>query len=849
MGRPDVRNQMLACSCMAVGLFGTAALGQTTAGLEEVVVTAQRRAESAQDVPIGITALTSDELDRQNITRALDVAQFVPNLMAMNNVGLGSAATYFLRGSGTTESLATQDPPVGTYIDDIYVSRQSANNIALFDVERVEVLRGPQGTLFGRNTTGGAIRTIMARPASEFGGYIEASTGSFDALGVRGSIDLPLSDRFLTKFTAFYRENDGYVDNITTGEELNGEEAYGVRAGLAATLTDSLNWDLSILYTDIEDTNLLNFECDPSDTSRCSDRYVSTGLRASNGGQSQFGSTVIANGKDRIPLGAETQLTVASSNLRWNLGNAEVEFITGYVQTEQDFMLDFFDGRAAPRLTFAADPVTGLPTGYNVADNIILNPPVLGLSSGGFVISNVAESKQFTQEIKATGRLFDDRLGYVTGIYYFNEENDTDFADIFTLPSGFILLLADRVVSNDTEAWAGYAQFDYRLTDSVRLTAGVRYTDEQKDFRFSDNRPQCQVTPLPATCMSSPNFSDVDIDNDPTTPAVDIPLEQTTRIWTPRVAIDYTPTDDVMLFASATRGFKSGSMGARATSPRLALPFDPEKVWSYEVGAKTEWFDRRLRVNVVGFIQETEGFQGGTASVNAATGALSFVTGNLADMDNQGVEIEMQALVGESLRLNLSLGWQDIEYSIDRGAAPVDEYNRRAVWVQQGECQAALSGAASPIGDGRDAVTRANSNCGNGLVQTDGSISTPVRSPELTVAAGASYDLRLGDWLLTPTVTVIHTSESEVGTGNLSAWENSAGELNLVRDGAFRIGSYSEEHTLLNASLALSSPSGNWQAVLSCDNCTYEVFPQSTLSNYTYINPPRRWALRLKYAF
>ncbi len=853
-GTQNVKKTFLAIGYVTAALTAAAASAQSTSGptgvvgLEEVVVTAQRRTESAQDVPIGISTFSSVDLERQDITRALQVAQLVPNLMAMNNVGLGSAATYFLRGQGTTESLATQDPPVGTYIDNIYISRQTANNLAFLDVERVEVLRGPQGTLFGRNTTGGAIRTIMKRPGTELGGYLEASTGSWSALGLSGSIDVPVSDRVLTKFTAFYRENDGYVDNITTGETLNGEESFGVRAAMTAALTDSVDWDLSVLYTDVEDTNILNFDCDPSNPSRCGSRYVSTGLVNRNGGQSQFGSVVIANGKDRIPLGAETKVTLVESNFQFPIAGAGIEFITGYVKTEQDYMLDFFDGRQAPAFGFADDPVSGLPTTYNVANNIILDRPVLGLTSGGFVLANIAESKQFTQEIKATGNLWDDRVSYVAGLYYYNEKNDSDFADIFTLPTGTILLLADRIVQNDTEAWAGYAQFDFALTDRSKFTAGVRYTDETKDFAFSDNRPQCQVSPLPATCLDSANFVNVDIDQNPATPGVDIPLSQKTRLWTPRIALDYAPSDDMLLFASATRGFKSGSMGARATSVRLLLPFDPEKVWSYEVGAKTEWFDRRLRLNVTGFLQETDGFQGGTASVSP-TGALSFVTGNLADMENTGIEIELQALVGDALRLNMSLGYQDIKYKIDRNAPNVDSYNRRSVNAQQAECLAALSGAASPLGDARTPLARAGSNCTNGLVRTDGSISTPVRSPELTLAVGGSYELRLGEWRLTPALNVLYTADSEVGTANLSAWENSAGVLNLGRDGAFRLGSFSESHTLLNASLTLASPGGAWQAALSCDNCSDESFPQSTLSNYTYINPPRRWALRLKYRF
>ena len=166
-------------------------------GVTDIIVTAQRRAENVQDVPIAISAFSSEQLRAQGVSSALEIGQFVPNLVAQNNTGLGSANAYYLRGLGNTETIPTFDPPVGTYVDDVFMSRQNANNLNLFDVERVEVLRGPQGTLFGRNTTGGAINVIVRKPQPTLGGFAEVGYGRFNQVSARASVDVRSPPRIL----------------------------------------------------------------------------------------------------------------------------------------------------------------------------------------------------------------------------------------------------------------------------------------------------------------------------------------------------------------------------------------------------------------------------------------------------------------------------------------------------------------------------------------------------------------------------------------------------------------------------------------------------------------------------
>ena len=181
----------------------------TFAQLEEVLVTAERREASVQDVPIAVSAYNEDMIDKLQIDDTLDLITVVPNMFGGNNTGLGTAIMYYLRAQGNDESISTFDPPVGTYVDDVYITRQNVNNVALFDVERIEVLRGPQGTLYGRNTTGGAISVVMKKPSDTMQGYVEAGAGRFGKTLLRGSIDLPLSENVLTKFSAYYVDDDG----------------------------------------------------------------------------------------------------------------------------------------------------------------------------------------------------------------------------------------------------------------------------------------------------------------------------------------------------------------------------------------------------------------------------------------------------------------------------------------------------------------------------------------------------------------------------------------------------------------------------------------------------------------
>lgn len=830
-------------------------------GLEVIVVTAQRRKELAQEVPIAMTAFSGAELERRNITDALSLTQYVPNLIAANNTGLGTANTYYIRGVGDTESLASKDPPVGTYIDDIFFARQSANNFSYFDVERIEVLRGPQGTLFGRNTTGGAVNVHLRKPASTMKGYAELGVGAFSQKSMRAGLDMPFSQTVFTKLSAYHNEDDGYVKNNITGETLNERKNYGGRFAVRAFLSENITWDAFATHMNASGSNLVNFVCDPAAPSNCGDRYATTGLRQGNNGANQFPPLNIANGKGNIPLGNETKTDIFGSNFSIAIGAATANIITGYVDTKQKYSLDFFDGRGAPGYTFVADPATGRPSAYNLSGNVNAGGIVRG-RPGGFAIAAIAESKQFSQELKIAGSAMSGLIDYVGGMFYLHEKNVSDFADILTGTGAAaappaapfpVTLLADRILRNSTKSWAAYTQLDFNLTKQVKLTAGARFTNERKDYNFSDNKPACRATPLPANCIDNANFVNVDNDLNPATPAITIPRSQSINIWTPRIALDYRMNDDIMFYTSATRGFKSGGQSARATGVRFLLPFDAETVWSYEVGTRTEWFNRRLRANLTVFYADTKNLQGGSAFVttNVTTGAqaLTFVTRNFADFENKGIEFDLTASPMKGLNMTLSGGYQNAKYKID--PTRVDPYGTISTAVQQRECLAALAGQASPRGDTRLATARAQSSCGNGVVTPTGAIAEPVRTPKWTISGGMSYDIPVSAMraVFTPSVNFSYVSAHEVGSANVSIWRNSSGVLNSVRDGEFVTGSFSDAHTLVNAGISFRTNDKLWSGSIDCTNCTDKAFASASLSNFSYLNEPRRWSFKVKRVF
>ena len=611
-----------------------------------------------QDVPIAVSAFSDDQLRTLQVTEVLDMARLVPNLLGHNNTGLGTANLYSLRALNNTESIATFDRPVGSYVDDIFISRQNANNFALFDIDRIEVLRGPQGTLFGRNTTGGAMNVILKKPAEEMGGYVELGFGRFSQTRFRGSVDLPIQDNLLLKLSAYAFDDDGYVENRTTDEDgINYEKNVGLRAALR-WLGETVTWDAAVAYVENEHANLLNIH-DPDE----GERYTLTGVRS-----------------DRPPP--------------W------------------------------------PSPIHG--------------------AKAGRPLGNWVNSLSI----------------------YSNIEAETAFGTI-------------NVITGQ--------RFLDHASEQVTLTGGVRWTDETKYVGFTPN----------------PNwgfgFNSADI------AALGYPLEQNAKITTPRIALEYGANDNLMFYASATRGFKSGGWNARGTNAGAIEVFGPEKVWSYEMGMRSDWMDGRLRLNVTAFRADVTDFQLPSAVYDPVTGAPTFSTRNYALLENQGLEVEITAALLDGLTVFVNMGTQDAEY------AELNPSIVRQIDLCNDDLAAGITSAASDF-------------CGAGVVNHLGQIADPVRAPEYTLTAGGAYETAIADgWELTPSAYVYKIGKHSIG---------SSGTPVALSDG----------YSVVTASVTLRNLDGDWSISAECQNCADREQGTSFFIGL-YLQDPRTWAVNFRKDF
>lgn len=595
-------------------------------GLDVIIVTSERREGDLQKVPLAVTALPATTLDERQIVSTLDLQRAVPNLVASNTVGLGSSVTYFLRGVGNTESIPTFDLPIGTYVDEVFISRQSGNQIALSGVERVEVLRGPQGTLFGRNTTGGAVSIITKKPDYEFGAELEVGYGSFDRAQVSGAINAPLGDNAAIRVSGIYVTDDGYTENLFNGDTFNGEETGGGRVALRIEPTDRITWDASVQYIETDNLALGTPAIIDPTTGVISRTPVTGDLQ-----------TVRINDQDCEANGdvttfpsqgctfSETKSTLAISNFGIDLDFGSLNFITGYYETGTRFNIDFLGN--------TDQPVFG------------------GLFGANFFISTDTQTKQFSQEVKLNGEFANDAISYTIGAFYLDEQNETFFADSVNLPLGpdvtVPLTLASRApLANSTESYAFYGQTDISVTDALTVQLGARWTNEEKQLA------------LDGVSLNFATFSNDPLDSAALV-AAGIPLEQEVSRFTPRAAVFYDVADDISFYGSYTRGFRSGGWNVRGTSAIELQPFGPESVDSFELGFRSELFDNLLRLNATAFHATYDDFQ----VPSAFPGSSQFLTLNSGTARVIGLEVDFLLALANSFDIFGNFGLQDGDYT------------------------------------------------------------------------------------------------------------------------------------------------------------------------------------------
>jgi iron complex outermembrane receptor protein len=684
--------------------------------LGEVIVTAQRRSERLQDVPIAITNLTKVQLENEQVNATADIPRLVPNMFTTNNTGTGSANVYFLRGLGQTESFATFDPQVGIYVDDIYIGRGSAANFGLYDVNNIEVLRGPQGTLFGRNSTGGAIVISLDKPTESFGGYVQIGYGAYNRFTEQASVNIPLSDQIFTKTVAFAVNDDGYVKDVATGGRLNAHDDKGLRESVlfkpkgAPNVTWNLSADVSESKYNAEQDSVVNGQ-------RVS--YSGFGDASApvpvifTGPILQDAYNILKTPFTKLPDGEDFTSWGAMSNFEVKFDAGTLNLITGLRGQDQLGAADF---------PFPA--VSGALVPYD--ENEL----------GQFGIFLNSTDRQYSQEVKWTGSA-GDRLKYTAGLFFLYEENSTTFMETLTVPFGPVTapsvlgLELDSPVHfhNTTTSDAAYAQADYKLTDKLTLTLGGRITDERKTYAVNSWGPNGYDT---ADVLKAGH------------PDVLKAVE-----FTPRAVLEYKFDTNLMAFASVTKGFQGGGWNSLSSSAVAVTSFSPETVWTYESGVRSQFLDRKLTLNADVFYNNVSNYQ----LITLGPGSGNFVTENAASMYAYGLEADAVYRPIHDLTLSGNFGLQQGAYF---NASP-------ATAAQQLACR-----------------TTTPADCSQGIVNAGGGLAPPEDFPHASFALNGVYVFHAATFDLTPTAGVQYTSTVHVDTsGQLAGISHSHATLDL----------------------------------------------------------------------
>jgi len=559
--------------------------------VEDLVVTAQRREQKLQDAPVAVSALAPKALDQLQITKVETLGAAVPSLYVSQISASPSTIQVALRGAlDQTGGMITSEPPVGIYVDDVYQARLSVANLDLADVTRVEVLRGPQGTLYGRNSMTGALKYVTRQPGDAAGGSLEASWGDYGLQRYKASAGGAITDHVGATVSALFSERDGWQQNTALNKKVGARRDAGVRLALGLIDTGPFSATVSAAYART-DTDGQHFS--PLDP---------VTLKPLAGGD--FGST-------RSPLNTDTKTEQKSLalHLGYDLGAVQLKSITAYQRLDDRWTLDFSGGLVAGA----------------------------GLVAG-FLRGSQTEQEQSSQEFQALGESFDSRLQWIGGLFWFKETGSQVLSD--TIGAGiygsYAVPLLPTTIHATSESVAAYGQLEWRFTDRLKGSAGLRWTKDEKTIAGTI---QNGLAAYPASLTSRSN-------------------EGEWKVWTPKFNLQYDVSDDVMVYGTIAKGYRAGGFVALSIAePSIfTKAYDPETVWSYEAGAKIEAFEHRARLNLAAYVEQLKDLQQNVISNG------SILTQNAAEARIAGLELEAAATPVKGLDLFASLALTDAEY-------------------------------------------------------------------------------------------------------------------------------------------------------------------------------------------
>jgi iron complex outermembrane receptor protein len=610
-------------TCAGAMLFQTplAAQGSNDSGtLEEVIVSAERREASLQDVPVAVSAFSLEKLDNLGIDEAEDLQRYVPSLKMFGNITTPTNLSISLRGSLQQDaSLVVAESPFGIYVDDIFVPRLNANNVTLADIERVEVLRGPQGTLYGRNTLAGAMKFISRDPSAEPWLTAIAGFGNHDQYKLSASVGGPINDDWAGSFAAQINEKDGQYFNATENISSGLERNVAWRGKIRYTGRENLDITLSITNSDSKNdaTHLVPATTPtvPGNQQFSSDDLVLTLGEYTVGTPFGLSNQRLISNRPT----ADTEQTITSLKIAYEFDNATFTSITGLVRLEDTWTNDF--------------------SGF-------------GLIQAG----QDTDSEQWTQELNIQGTAFDDRLTYLAGAYFLKEDADQDWDWFFFTP------ITSSQIKADTTSAAIYSQLEYQFTDRLKGTAGIRWVEDRKKFRIDQQvLPEAAFNPL-GFLAGPPGSADF------------VRLENDYEEITPKFGLDYIfetsgNVDSLMVYGSAASGFKGGGYNGIAifNLGDAQTAYGPESNWTYEAGVKADMFGNTLRLNASYWLADVDDL-----TLNAtANNNTSFPVQNAGTATLKGLEMEVTWLPIDGLTLFFVGAFSDGEFdTLDPTSAP-----------------------------------------------------------------------------------------------------------------------------------------------------------------------------------
>lgn len=630
---------------------GLASIHSYAQALEEVVVTATKRVEGLQDVPIAISVMSGDAIEERGLTSLEDLTVYMPNI----HVAEGGAGTQlFIRGIGSGINYGFEQS-VGTFIDGVYYGRGRSARGRFLDIERVEVLKGPQSTLFGKNTIAGAINITTARPTDEFESYVDVSYRTeFEGLGITGMVSGPITDDLRGRLVARKYDDDGYVDNRAQGgEDGPQQDNLAVRGVLDWDATENLNFLLKAEYNqnDVDGRQQVISAASPTATALYQG-FGDPGFRAG------FDYEQYDLNFDESGLFDDTESSVIQLTAEWALGEHTLRSITAYTEYEFSNELD---------------------TDYS---------PLRFINRG-----RTEEHEQFSQELlwsSPTGGFVE----YLAGAYYQTEELSNDrhtfliFSNVppiesqifsnpvlapLNLPSTSIDGDGKNQFEQDTDSWSVFTEFTWNLTETLRLVTGIRYSEDDKDAKKNGTVDNVSGI-LPDSFVEllwGPAALNL-------TTVHEYEKSRSEDHTTGNVNLQWDATEDIMLYANWANGYKAGgfdednSLGREfdETLGRDVSTFEDEEVDSWELGAKIILLEGRGRLNMAYFQSDYDDVQVSTFDGNAA-----FVVGNAAETEVEGFEADIEFAVTDGLVINAAAAWLDASYkSFEDAACNEDQF-------------------------------------------------------------------------------------------------------------------------------------------------------------------------------